>query len=373
MQGLRAVIRKEFIHIRRDPRLIGYVLGLPVIILLLFGFALRIKVDNLTVAVRDESQSFFSLLVKDRLRSDGTMRIEEVDSAETIREMLKTGRAHMGLVIPRDFSTRLAEGEPTTFQLLVDGTMPTIALAALYGARVLTSPDATKEMVLDDPDSPPTPPRPEPIKLEETVLFNPAMRDSDFFLPGTIGIVIMLVSLSLTTGLVREKEQQTIEQLWATPLTRLALIGGKILPCAVIAALDAGLALALSRVVFQLPLHGSLAAVVGLTGFFILALLALGTLVSVISETQLQASFMNIFIFVLSMCMSGFIFPIDAMPRVLQPAAWLLPMTYFLEGIRGLMLKGSAMTDVLRDFAALGVACLLFGSLSIANMKKQRA
>ncbi len=373
MQGLRAVIRKEFIHIRRDPRLVGYVLGLPIVILLLFGFALRIKVDELRVVVCDQSKSFFSLLVKDRLHSEGAMQVEEVDSPEAIRERLQNGRAHLGLVIPADFAKRVFDGEQTTFQLFVDGTMPTIALAALYGARVLTSPEATREMILDDPDRPAPPPRPEPVKVQETVLFNPAMRDSDFFLPGTIGIVIMLVSLSLTTGLVREKEQQTIEQLWATPLTRLSLIGGKILPCAVIAALDAGLALVLSRVVFHLPLHGSLAAVLGLTAVFILALLALGMLVSVLSETQLQASFMNIFIFVVSMCMSGFIFPIDAMPRVLQPAAWLLPMTYFLDGIRGLMLKGSPTADVVHDFAALAVAFVVFGGLSVANMKKQRA
>jgi ABC-2 type transport system permease protein len=229
-------------------------------------------------------------------------------------------------------------------------------------------------MVFDDPDAAaPARPPPEPIKIDETVLFNPAMRDSDFFLPGTIGMVIMLVSLSLTTGLVREKEQQTIEQLWATPLTRLALIGGKIIPCAIIAALDGGLAFFLSRAVFHLPVNGSYAGVLGLAGVFILAFIALGTLVSVISETQLQASFMNIFIFVVSICMSGFIFPIEAMPRALQPTAWLLPLTYFLDGMRGLMLKASPLRDVLGDIAALAAAFVVFSGLSLALMKKQRA
>lgn len=374
MQGLRAVIRKEFLHIRRDPRLIGYVLALPVIILLLFGFALRIKVDNLRVAVWDQSRSFFSMTLKDRMRNDAGMQVQEVESAEMIDQMLRDGRAHLGLIIPPDFSKRVFDGQQTTFQLLVDGTMPTIALSALYGARVLTSPEATKELALDDPDSPAPPPRPAPVKIDETVLFNPAMRDSDFFLPGTIAVVITLVSLTLTTtGLVREKEQQTIEQLWATPLTRTALLGGKILPCGIISSLDAALAIVLSLAVFHLPIHGSLAAVICLTGAFILALLALGTLISAISETQLQASFLNIFVFVISLCMSGFIFPIEAMPRALQPTAWLLPMTYFLEGMRGLMLKGVGAGAVLRDFAGLAAAVLVFGGLSVANMKKQRS
>jgi ABC-2 type transport system permease protein len=372
MQGLRAVIRKEFIHIRRDPRLIGYVLGLPVIILLMFGFALRITVNDLVVAVWDQDQSFFSLGVKDRLQNTGGMRVEEVTSAEAIDDLLRAGHAHLGLVIPADFAARVFDGRQTTFKLFVDGTMPTIALAALYGSRVLTDREATSVLQVDDPDRPAAPSRPDPIKMEQVVLFNPTMRDSDFFLPGTIGIVIMLVSLSLTTGIVREKEEQTIEQLWATPLTRMALIGGKILPCAAIASLDAALSIVLARVVFQLPMAGSLIGVVALTGCFVLALLALGTLVSVLSENQLQAHFLGVFVFVVSLCMSGFIFPVEAMPRMLQPAAWFLPMTYFLEGMRGLMLKGTPVSAALRDFVALGAAFLLFGGLSVVNMKKQR-
>jgi ABC-type multidrug transport system permease subunit len=374
MQGLRAVVRKEFLHIRRDPRLIGYVLALPIIILFLFGFALRITVDDLRVAVHDQSRSFFSLSLKDRLRSEGNMRVEEVDSDEAITAMLQDGRAHLGLIIPADFSERVTDGKQTTFTLLVDGTMPTVALAALYGAKVLTTPEATKSLILDDPDSTAAPPRPAPVKIAEKVLFNPKMRDSDFFLPGTIGIVLMLVSLTVTTtGLVREKEQQTIEQLWATPLTRLALIGGKILPCGIIAAFDAALCIALSLLVFGLPIHGSVAAVIALNGAFILALLALGTFISAISETQLQASFLNIFIFIISLCMSGFIFPIESMPRALQPVAWALPMTYFLEGMRDLMLKGSGFAGVMRDFIGLGALTLVLGGLSLANMQKQRA
>src|SRR5258708_25446519 len=140
MQGIRAVIRTEFLHIRRDPRLIGYVLALPVIILLLFGFALRIQVKDLRVAVWDQSRSFFSLTLKDRLRNDAGMRVGEVESAETITDMLKSGRTHLGLIIPADFSQRLFVGQQTTFHHLVSWTRPTPSLAAPYGALVLPSP-----------------------------------------------------------------------------------------------------------------------------------------------------------------------------------------------------------------------------------------
>src|SRR5438132_1440382 len=269
MRALRAVIRKEFIHIRRDPRLVGYVVVLPVIVLLLFGFALRLKVDNLTVAVCDQDRTFFSSEIKSRLQQEGGLYVTEVDAPDTVRELIWTGKAHLGLVIPPGFSRRVADSQQTTFMLLVDGTMPTLAQAALYGARVLTDEDMADRLTLDDPDHPSPAVRKNPIRLDQTVLFNPHLRDSDFFLPGTMGIVMMLVSLSLATGIVREKEEQTIEQLWATPISRLALVAGKMIPCAAVTVLDFVVALALSRWVFALPVRGSLLAVAALAALFV--------------------------------------------------------------------------------------------------------
>jgi ABC-2 type transport system permease protein len=371
MQALRAVIRKEFIHIRRDPRLIGYVVVLPVIILLLFGFALHLKVDNLRVAVCDQDKTFFSFEVKNRLQLDSGLYLIEVDTPEAVQELIRTGRAHLGLEIPAGFSRRVADNEQTTFELLVDGTMPTIAQAGLYGASVLTDEETAQKLSLDDPDHPSAPVRKHPIKLNQTVLFNPHLRDSDFFLPGTMGIVMMLVSLALATGIVREKEAQTIEQLWATPISRSALVAGKMLPCAIVTVLDFAVALALSYWVFGLPLRGSLPAILALAAFFILSVLALGTFISVISNNELQAHFLSVFVFVVSILMSGFIFPIEAMPRWLQPTAASLPMTYFLDGIRRLTLKGVPATAMFGDFAALGCFTLLLVGLCMIGLKKQ--
>ena len=371
MTGLRAVIRKEFVHIRRDPRLIGYVLAIPVLLVLLFGFALRLTVDNLTVAVADQDRTFFSLQVKDRLRNDGRLNVVEVPSEDDIRERLRLGSAHLGLVIPKGFSKNVADEAQTAFPLLVDGTMPTLAQAALYGATVLTSDEATASLVLDDPDHPAPPPRKSPIKIKDEILFNPKLRDSDFFLPGTMGIVIMLVSLALATGLVREKEEQTIEQLWATPISRLALIGGKMIPYAIITLLDFLLVAVLGRLIFQMPFRGSLVAIGLLAVGFVFAVLALGALISAVSERQLQAHFINVFFFIVSILMSGFVFPIEAMPTWLRPIAWGIPMTYFLDGVRALTLKGSSAADVAADFAALAAFVVLFGGLSVMLFRKQ--
>jgi ABC-2 type transport system permease protein len=367
------MMRKEFLHIARDPQLIGFVLGLPILLLVLFGYALRLRVDNLVVAVWDQEPGFFSVTVKDRLQSEGNLKVVDVDSEETIREWLRNGSARLGLVIPKGFAQRLVDQQQTGFPLLVDGTMPTLAQAGLYGARVLTGEEASEELRFDDPDKPAPALMKPPIRIEQTILFNPELRDSDFFLPGTIGIVIMLVVLTLSAGLVREKEQQTIEQLLATPISRASLIVGKMIPYGLIAAVDFVVATVLARLVFDLPFRGSWFWIVVLAVLFILALLALGALISTLSETQLQANFMAVFVIVPSVLMSGFVFPIEAMPPWLRPVAWSLPMTYFVEAIRGLTLKGTAVADLAGNFIALAAFVAAFGILSITRFRKRLA
>jgi ABC-2 type transport system permease protein len=367
------MMRKELLHIGRDPQLIGFVIGLPILLLVLFGYALRLRPENLVVAVWDQEHTFFSATVKDRLADAGKLVVVEVESEETIREWLRTGVARLGLVIPRGFSQRLADGLQTRFPLLVDGSMPTLAQAGLFGARVLTGEDTTEALRFDDPDHPAPPARKAPIKIDEEILFNASLKDSDFFLPGTIGIVIMLVVLTLSAGLVREKEQQTLEQLLATPISRPALVIGKMIPYGMIAALDFAVVTVLARAVFALPFRGSLLAIVSLAVLFILALLALGAFISTLSETQIQANFMAVFVIVPSVLMSGFVFPIEAMPRWLRPVAWSLPMTYFVDAIRGLTLKGAAVIDHGFDFVALALFALVFGALSITRFRKRLA
>jgi ABC-2 type transport system permease protein len=373
MKALWAMIKKEFLHISRDPQLVGLVLGLPVLLLILFGYALRLKVDHMAIAVLDQDKSFFSVTVKDRLQKDGQFNIVEIDSEQTIRDWLQTGKARLGLIIPKGFTERLTNNQQTEFSLFVDGTMPTLAQAGMYGARVLTSDEAIDELTLSDPDHPAPPVRKPPIKINQVILFNPDLRDSDFFLPGTIGIVIMLVVLTLSAGLVREKEQATIEQLLVTPISRFSLIAGKMIPYGFIAGVDFVVVTVLAKFVFGLPMRGSLLPIAALAVLFILALLALGALISTISETQLQANIMSVFVQVPSLLMSGFVFPIEAIPRWLQPVAWALPMTYFLEAIRGLTLKGTSVADLVWDFVALGAFMIGFTALSLARFRKTLA
>lgn len=366
-------MRKEFLHIRRDPRLIGFVLVLPVLITLLFGSALRLTVESLTIAVADQDKTFFSLQVKDHLHEDRRLEVVEVDSEDAIRDMLTRGTAHIGVVIPRGFSRRVADGEQTVFPLIVDGTMPTLAQAGLYGATTLTSDEVTAQLRPDEPDERAEPPRKGPIKIENVILFNPDLRDSNFFLPGTMGIVIMLVSLSLSTGLVREKEDQTIEQLWATPISRVAFMAGKLLPYALVTLVDFAVVVVISHALFALPIRGSLLAVSLLSLALTLALLAVGAFFSALSERQLQAHLLSVFFFIVCIMMSGFVFPIEAMPSYLRPIAWALPMTYFIDGIRALTLKGVPASMVFEDFAALTAFVVVLGGVSVLLTRKTAA
>lgn len=371
MEELGAMIHKEFVHISRDPQLIGFVLGLPVLLLILFGYALGLQVERMPLALCDLDHTFFSTQVREMLQDEDRFRVILVDSEGAIRRMLVTGEARVGIVIPKGFEVNIANAKQTEFPLFVDGTMPTLAQAGLYGASLLGGEDASVTLTFYDPDNPQPAPRKPPIKIAQHILFNPTLRDSNFFLPGTIGIVVMLVVLTLSTGLVREREQATIEQLLVTPISRFALIAGKMIPYGIVALFDFVVVSLLAKLIFKMPFSGAALPATGLAILFILALLALGALISTLSQTQLQANFMAVFVIVPSVLMSGFVFPIEAIPPWLQPVAWSLPMTYFVDAIRGLTLKRAAIADLTRDFVVLAGFMVGFTLLSLARFRKQ--
>jgi ABC-type multidrug transport system permease subunit len=367
------MIRKEFIHLRRNPNVVAFTIGLPITLVLLFGYALRLKVDHLPVAVWDQEQTFFSTSVTDRLRRGTQFRLIEANSEDQIRAMLRVGEARIGLIIPKGFSNRIVDHTQTEFPLFVDGTMPTVALSALQGMSVITSDEAAEELQFDDPDHPAPPLRKPPIKLIQDILFNPELRDSDFFLPGTIGIATMIVLFNLSLGLVREKEQQTIEQLLVTPISRFAVVVGKLIPYAIFGGIDFLVVALLSVWVFDLPFRGPLLATAALALIFMAACLAQGALVAALTASEQVAQFVLALIVVPSILMTGLVFPLEAIPRWLRPVAWVLPMTYFTNAMRGFTLKGAGVADHAIDFLALAGFTVILSGLSLAWFRKQSA
>jgi ABC-2 type transport system permease protein len=256
--------------------------------------------------------------------------------------------------------------------MYVDGTMPSLATAMDNNKHAITDDAVTSDMYFVDPDAGNVIIARDPFVLDVEVLFNPDKKETWFFLPGVIGVLIMQVSLILTaTAVVREKENNTLELLIVSPLSKTAFIAGKILPYAIIAFTDFYLVLGLGSWLFDLPFPAASQGPLFLLALtYVSGLIALGVAISTISQTQQQAIFLSIFFLIPSILLSGFIFPVEAMPDYIQPVSWLLPFTYFVEVIRGLLLKGNTMPDLAADYLALLVFAMVFTWMSIARFRK---
>ena len=372
MKLIMAMTRKEFLQLRRDPRLIGFILFFPILLMILFGLALKLEPENVRMAYVDNDQSLFSNLIKTNIWSEGYFRLYKVDDAAAIIRDIQLGKARAGLLVSGDFSADLFENKQPTVQMYVDGTMPSLATAMDNNKHAITDDAVTSDMYFVDPDAENVVIARDPFVLDVEVLFNPDKKETWFFLPGVIGVLIMQVSLILTaTAVVREKENNTLELLIASPLSKTAFIAGKILPYAIIAFIDFYLVLVLGSLLFDLPFPAASQGPLFLLALtYVAGLIALGVAISTISQTQQQAIFLSIFFLIPSILLSGFIFPVEAMPDYIQPVSWLLPFTYFVEVIRGLLLKGNTMPDLAADYLALLGFAMVFTWMSIARFRK---
>lgn len=372
MKPVLAIMKKELLQLRRDPRLIGFILFFPVILMTLFGLALKLEPENVRMAYVDQDQSLFSNLIKTNIWSEGYFQLYEVDSEEAIRHAIQLGEARAGLFIPGDFSDELTENKQPAVKMYVDGTMPSLATAMDNNKHAVTDEAVTNDMYFLDPDAEAVVVAEEPFVLDVEVLFNPDKKETWFFLPGVVGVLIMQVALILTgTAVVREKENQTLEQLIVSPASKSAIIIGKLLPYVLIAFADFYVVLLLSAFFFDLPLPvGAQWSLFMLAVVYVGGLIGLGVAISTISQTQQQAIFLSIFFLIPSILLSGFIFPVEAMPVYLQPVAHALPFTYFLEVIRGVLIKGNSIVDHLSDYLALLGFAVGFIALSVVKFKK---
>jgi ABC-2 type transport system permease protein len=372
MKLVLAMTRKEFIQLRRDPRLVGFILFFPVLLMILFGMALKLEPENVLMAYVDNDQSLFSDLIKTNIWSEGYFMLYEVADETAIIRDIQLGRARAGLYIPDNFSAILIENKQPTVQMYVDGTMPSLATAMDNNKHAITDDAVTNDMYFLDPDEENVIVAEDPFLLDVEVLFNPDKRETWFFLPGVVGVLVMQVSLILTaTAVVREKEYRTLEQLLASPLTRTSFIIGKILPYVIIAFIDFYIVLLLGAWLFGLPFPLASQVPLFLLAFaYVAGLIALGVAISTFSQTQQQAIFLSIFFLIPSILLSGFIFPVEAMPNYIQPISWLLPFTYFVEIIRGLLLKGNTFSDLAGNYLVLLGFALVFTWMSIVRFRK---
>ncbi|MCB1616596.1 MAG: ABC transporter permease, partial [Pseudomonadales bacterium] len=305
-----ALMKKELIQLYRDPRLLALIVVMPVLLLILFGVALKLEPNNVKMAYVDADKSFFTNLIKTNLWMDGYFDLYEVEDKQQIVDEIRSGRAKAGLYIDENFSAELVENSQPHITFFVDGTMPSLATAMKYHSDATTDDDVTQNMYFLDADAGNFVIAQDPFIMDTEVLFNPEEKETWFFLPGVIGVLIMQIALILTgISVVREREKGTLEQLLVTPLSKSAFVFGKLCPYVFIALADFYFILATGWGLFDLPQPSSHVLLFLLALVFVMAMISLGLLISLIAATQQQAMFLAIFIIVPSLLLSGFIFP----------------------------------------------------------------
>ena len=357
---LLAVSRKEFLHVRRDPRSLGLGIAIPVVLLLLFGYVLTLDVDRVPLAVWDRSRTPESRELVSRF--EGSRYFQVVLRAEgypEVEEAIDDARVLAALVIPEDFAGRVRSDRPSIVQLLLDASEANTATIALgYAETVVSGYSADLEVRWAHAKGLQGV-RP-PLDVRSRVWFNTDLESRNFIIPGLISVIMMIIAALLTSLTVaREWEQGTMEQLIATPVTATELIFGKLLPYFVIGMMDLAVAVAMGKYLFHVPMRGSLPLLFGIAAVFLVGALSLGMLFSVSARSQFPASQMAMaFTFLPSYLLSGFVFSIDSMPRVVRAVTYLVPSRYFVKVIKGIYLKGVGLGTLAVDTALL----LVFGA-----------
>jgi ABC-2 type transport system permease protein len=367
-----AIIRKEFIQIRRDRRTLAIVLALPVIQLTLFGYGINTVVDHLHTIVLDEAGDADSRALVAAFQNSGYFDIVGyARSRSEIAAAIDAGQAKVGLLMPPDFGDQVVGGKVGLVQLMVDGSDPNIAQTALFAAGAVAqahSASVTSDLIQRVGHAP----APGGIELRPTVLYNPSMLSANFMVPGIIGMIMQFQTLILTAfAVVRERERGTLEQLVVTPIRPWELMLGKLLPYTVTSSVGAMVALIAGRLLFGVEIAGSIVLLALLSIIFLLGSLGLGLLISTVSQTQGQAIQIALFVMLPTLLLSGFMFPREAMPWIIQQIGLVIPLTYYLQILRGIILKGVGINVLWTSAVPLAFLSLAVFALSAQRFQKR--
>jgi ABC-2 type transport system permease protein len=365
-------MRKEFIHIARDPRTLGMVLLMPVVQLLLFGYAINTTVEHLPTVVLDQADDRLSReFVQSLVNSHIFDVVGQAASAEDVRHEVDRGFARVGVIIPPDFARQRAAGRSTSVQVVIDGSDPNTAQSALFATVALGQAQSASALTarLDQLG---LGLGGTAIDVRPVVLYNPSMESINFMIPSLIGLIMQLQTLILTAlAIVRERERGTLEQLVVTPIQPIELMIGKMLPYVAIAFANVSVALAVGAFWFRVELAGSVLLLLALSFIFLFSTLGLGLLISTVSQTQGQATQLAFFIMLPSFLLTGFVFPRETMPLPLHDLGYVVPLTYFLIILRGIMLKGVGLEILWVNLLPMAVLGIFLLALSVTRFRKQ--
>jgi len=370
MRTIGFIIRKEFQQLFRDKRLLPLIFVSPVLQIVLLGYAANMDVKDIPLAVCDQDRTVQSrALVASFLHSGSYSASAILADAAAAEQAIERGTASLALVIPPGFGTARAAGRQSVVQLLADGSDSQSAAIGLTYATlivsrtVLTPPSVSQSVRI----------RAARVQPMVRVLYNPTLASRNFMVPGVLALVLMIITTVLTSlSIVKEKEKGTLEQLIVTPITPGQLIVGKLAPFIIISLAIITLVLAASLLLFGLSVRGSLLVLYALSLLFMLTTLGLGLFISTISQTQQQAMMIAVFFFVMPMViLSGFVFPIESMPGVIQAITYVFPLRWYFVIIRGLFLKGVGLEQLWKESAALAGIGLVVIAGSVLRFRKR--
>ncbi|MFZ2257016.1 MAG: ABC transporter permease [Clostridiaceae bacterium] len=368
IKRILAIIKKEFAQIRRDKRTIAIIILMPIMELLLFGYAASTSVDHIPTVILNNDIGIESRELMDNLTNSQyfDLNYNAVNMAE-VQKCVDEGYAKAGFVIPPEYSDDIKNGKTGKIQLIVDGTDPTTAQTILSSANGVIQ-SMSVQIIQETLGTP----MPQPLELRSRVWYNPDMSSIRFNIPGLIGVILQTVTLMLTSfSIVRERERGTMEQLIVTPITNMELMIGKIIPYVIIGFVDIVLALALSTFWFRVPIAGSITLLLLFSIVFLFGALGVGLLISIISKSQLQAMQLSMFMIMPNLLLSGYMFPRAAMPDLIRGISNFLPLTYFINVLRGIILKGNTFSQLYQEFFILLGFGVLFLFLATIKFKKK--
>jgi ABC-2 type transport system permease protein len=373
MKTILAIIWKEFLQLRRDPRLFPVIFLSPVLQLLLLGYAADLDVKHIPSVICDMDRSAASRDFLDGFVNSGYFTVRaRVARMDEIDRYLDDGDASMAFVIPRGFGDKVAGRKEASVMIIADGAESQSAtigvnyatmIAGRYAQRiVLQAFEKLKGLGL----------KPVVVEPEVRVWYNPELRSRNFMVPGVLGLILMIMTMSLSSiGIVRERETGTLEQLIVTPIRPYQLILGKLTPFVLIGFVEAAFVIAVAKWWFVVPIRGSVPLLFALSLAFMLNTLGIGLFISTISKNQQQAMLTSMFFILPMMLLSGFVFPIENMPKFFQYVTHIVPIRYFFVIIRGIMLRGAGWPELWDQAVALLVLGTMILSLSVARFHKK--
>ncbi|MFA5786272.1 MAG: ABC transporter permease [Actinomycetota bacterium] len=388
---LAALVRKEFIQIRRDRRTLAIMIVIPVLWLIVFGYAFSFDVSNVKVGVIDRSGNSRGALIAQAIKGYEKFKPVTVDSSVQARDLMRHGKLSMLVEIPPGWGQQQAAGEPPSLSVLVDGSE---LFTAQAGGRLLSQAlqpiqeklvseiraESLAQILAILKNLPPgtadasqfAPPSMPSLLPKLEFLYNPNLKSAPVMIPGLLGMVLLVVTTMMTAlGIVRERETGTLEQLIVTPIRPFELILGKLLPYVAIGLFDFVLVLLAGMLLFGLHFVGSLPVFSVLALLFLFCALGLGILISTIAQNQAQAMQLAAITFVVQILLSGFVFPLASMPAAILPISYALPFTYFVPIARGMFLKGLGLSDLWRQAAVLLGYAIVITTISTVRFRKR--